>query len=94
MAKTKKRKSEKERKFNSQLPVWIVEPGAKKGTLNITCPRDICGGKFIVERKRWCEGSERGFIGRSCPYCFYANRIPERYMTHKLLEELGRFDDD
>jgi hypothetical protein len=59
----------------STLPVWSVTQGAKRGTLNIACPRKECGGKAVVSRK-WLT-SRPGYIGRSCTYCFKVARIAE-----------------
>ena len=60
--------------FESGLPAWIVERGAKPGTLNITCPRKDCKGKAIVSSK-WL--TSRSFAGRSCTYCFKTNGVKE-----------------
>lgn len=59
----------------STLPVWQAERGEARGTLNITCPYKDCGGKAVVNAKKWKE-SRPDFIGRSCTYCFRTARLP------------------
>ena len=59
----------------TSLPIWLVEPGEKRGTLNITCPRKECKGKAIVNKRKWLE-DKKDFVGRSCTYCFKAAGIP------------------
>ncbi len=81
----RKRDTQREREFNSQLPVWITEPGEREGTLNLQCPR--CDGKLIVSQKRITNESD-GFIGRPCIYCFRTARLPEKYMDANLLKML------
>lgn len=59
------------------LPAFKTAPGAKRGTINVTCPRSGCHGRFVVA-KRWLEGyvsdSGRLYMTASCPYCFKAAR--------------------
>ena len=65
------------------LPDWIVTK-IKPGQFGIECPRSDCHGKAIVNARRWLaqpadrEPSYPKFTGRSCPYCFRANAIPEK----------------
>jgi phage FluMu protein Com len=59
----------------STLPLWLLARG-EGGTLRITCPR--CGGKAVVNGKLWLgykDDEGRGYIGRSCTYCFKTARI-------------------
>jgi hypothetical protein len=63
-------------KRNSYYPAW----------LNVTCPREDCGELFLVKASRWYKkrtyqdgrGREFPIVGRSCPYCFAAARLPDR----------------
>jgi hypothetical protein len=56
----------------STLPLWkLVDLGSNK--LGIQCPRKECGGKAVVNKKRWT--AQNGFIGRSCTYCMKTSRI-------------------
>lgn len=66
----------------SSLPLWLMKNlGANK--LGIECPRKGCGGKAIVNKKKWlhsrtvenADGSKTDIIGRSCTYCFKTARI-------------------
>lgn len=50
---------------SSDFPEWLI----------VTCPREECGLDFLVHRKQWYNSSPK--LGRSCPYCFMANRIPK-----------------
>lgn len=59
--------------LESTLPYWKVDPGAKPGTANLTCPR--CGGKCVVNETKWRESRQE--IGRSCTYCFKVARVPK-----------------
>lgn len=48
------------------------------GDALITCPKGIrgrCGNGFVVHLETWVHCSDK--IGRACPYCFMASRIPE-----------------
>lgn len=56
------------------LRPWTVEPGGRPGWIRITC--GWCKGVVYVKRGAWLHGRARGFVGRSCPYCFRAGRIP------------------
>jgi hypothetical protein len=91
----RKRKHKGERDFNSTLPVWIIEQGERKGTLNLTCPR--CNGRLIVSREKLTNGPSSEFMGRSCVYCFRTNRLPEKYMSSSVKQFLvvakGEVDD-
>ena len=59
----------------STIPFWIVKAlGPNK--IGIECPRRDCGGKAVVNKKKWYK-AQPNFITRSCTYCFKANRIPE-----------------
>lgn len=71
----------------SQLPVFEAKRSEDyRSWLVVTCPRDDCNNTFLVHRK-WLRplkrvaratGAEFTIVGRSCPYCFRASRIPER----------------
>ena len=52
-----------------------IEWGNRTAALLVTCPRRDCKREFIVSLA-WknCQP----FIGRSCPYCFKASRVPPK----------------
>jgi hypothetical protein len=64
----------------SLLPKFSVKRSEDfKGWLIVTCPRDDCGGMFVVERKAfYAKRTVRDtlIVGRPCPYCFKAGRLP------------------
>lgn len=58
----------------------------KPGWLIVTCPRESCGEEFLVLASAWRKkhtyttfrGQEHVVVGRACPYCFAAARMPKR----------------
>jgi hypothetical protein len=58
------------------MPGWLI----------VTCPREDCGEEFLVKAAAWRrrhaytthKGQEHVVVGRSCPYCFAAARMPAR----------------
>jgi hypothetical protein len=59
----------------SGLPAYTIEK-RERGWLYLRCPRRACQGVFAVRPKKWAE-SWHGH-GRSCPYCFKANKMPAK----------------
>lgn len=67
----------------SGLPYWITTK-LPDGKLGLQCPRTDCGGKCVVNKKKWTaprtyqmQGKVVKILGRSCTYCFKANAIPD-----------------
>ena len=59
--------------------------GNSVGLLEVTCPREDCGGHFIVGLSRWYKhrkymsnGREHVIKTRSCPYCMRTAHLPPR----------------
>lgn len=75
---------------NSEMASLLPEFFVKKskdftGWLVVTCPREDCGDLFLARtvslyRKRTYKhkSGETTIVGRSCPYCFRASRLPDR----------------
>lgn len=72
------RKLRRRLRRESSLPVWKVQE-LPKGQLGITCPRERCGGKAVVNKKRWLE-SRPDFESRCCTYCYATAWIPEELL--------------
>lgn len=58
---------------SKDYPAWTV----------VTCPREDCAQTFLVKTAVWFERRIYGqkdtvIIGRPCPYCFKAARLPAR----------------
>jgi hypothetical protein len=70
--------------LDKMLPEWkTTDLGA--GKLGIECPRKECGGKAVVNKRKWIKAHVHTFHdnsklviwGRACTYCFRASGVPE-----------------
>lgn len=59
----------------SNLPTWRVKK-IENGQFGLQCPRYDCGGKAVVNGKKWL-ASVPGFETRCCTYCYKTAWIPE-----------------
>ena len=80
--------------FVSKLPVFEAQRSKDfPAFLIVYCPREDCPGTkgdrpFLVAEREWMrpqrlertdsKGQRIIVVGRSCPYCFRASRIPAR----------------
>lgn len=55
---------------------WLAT-AMDRGKLGIQCPDRDCGGKAVVNRKRWLE-SKPDYATRSCTYCFKTFKVPDK----------------
>jgi hypothetical protein len=68
----------------SNLPEFVaIRSKDFKAWALVTCPRDSCGETFLVKMSAWYKQRSYGakntvIVGRSCPYCFRASRLPDR----------------
>lgn len=67
----------------SLLPSWVAQASEDfPAWLILTCPREDCGLPHMVRKNDWFAPKlTRGgtlIVGRACPYCFKAARLPAR----------------
>jgi hypothetical protein len=72
------RKLKRRLRAESRLLEWKVTK-LPKGQFGLRCPRHQCGGKAVVNAKRWLS-SRPDFETRSCTYCYVPSWIPEELL--------------
>jgi hypothetical protein len=72
------RKLKRRLRAESNLPTWKVKK-LPSGQFGIQCPRFGCGGKAVVNGRRWLD-SKPNSETRTCTYCYAAAWIPEELL--------------
>lgn len=70
MKRTKRQKA-----YIGSLKPWLTT-SLDANKLGIECPHKECGGKAVVNKKKWLN-LKREYVGRSCTYCFRTSRVPD-----------------
>jgi hypothetical protein len=82
-------RQQEQEKFESKLPPFQVTKSEDwEGWLVVKCGYEDCNDIFLVRASRWLNKLIRQdveIIGRSCPYCFSAGRIPASYTSGRRL---------